>query len=129
MSDNIEITEAAVWQGGDAVLMKRVRNLDGTYLQQADVASIALTVYDRANAMAVVVGPLALTVASVIFNTLQPYDGVLWRIDRTGYNFKYRIAGAAAFPNVSDYRVDAIIILTDNTKMPLQWDLSSVPVP
>lgn len=128
MSDPL-VKEASVWQGSDVVLMARIRNIDGAYIQQSDLSSIALTVYDRNDDMAVVVGPLALTISSVVFNALQPWDGVLWTADRTGYNFKCRVAGAAAFPDATDYRVDAIFTLTDGTKFPVQFNLTALEVP
>lgn len=125
----LPIIGAFVWQVSDAVLMARVRSIDGSYIQQSAITSIALSVYDKTAAFVLVTGPIALTVSSVIFNSLQPNDGVLWTIDQTGYNFRYRIAGLTAFPLAHDYRVDVIFTLTDGTTFPVQFDLSTQAVP
>lgn len=121
-------TQATVWQGSDCLLLARVRNIDGTYLQQAALSGIALTVRDKSDGNAVVVGPLALTISSVVFDTLQT-NPVIWTNDATGYNFLTRVAGAAAFPDAHDYRVDVIFTMTDSTTFPLQFDLATQAVP
>lgn len=131
MTGNVEplITASRVWQGSDCVLLARIRSIDGTYIQQSAITSIALTVYDRNESMAIVVGPIALTVSAVIFNTLQPYNVPLWTVDHTGYNFRYRLAGAAGLPRATDYRVTIVVTLTDGTSFPIQYSLSAVAVP
>lgn len=123
------ITAAFVWQGTDCMLLARIRSVTGPYITQSSLNTISLTVYDKNNGMVVVTGPIALAIATVIFNTLQPYDGVLWSIDKTGYNFKYRLAGLTAFPNASDYRVTIIFTLTDGTTFPVEYDLTAMAVP
>lgn len=122
------ITKAAVWQDSDAVLLARVRSIDGTYIQQANFSSIVATVYDQNNSMAVV-ATVTLTISSVVFDTLQAYDGVLWRADRTGYNFKVRMAGVTVFPEARDYAVVILFTLTDGTTFPLKYELSAEAVP
>lgn len=123
------ITKAQVWQDSDAQLLARIRSVTGAYLQQSDLTSISLSVYDQNNANELVTGPTALTISSVVFNSLQAYDGVLWTVDRTGYNFKYRIAGLTAFPLARDYRVVITFTLTDGTTFPLVFELSAEAVP
>jgi hypothetical protein len=128
MNQPLPITDGTVWEGSDALILARIRNINGNYLQQSDVALIQLTVYDRNNNLAVVYGPVSLTVSQVVFNSLQ-LNPVTWTVDATGYNFLYRIAGAAGFPNATDLRVDVIFTLTDATSFPVQYNLTVQPVP
>lgn len=134
------MTSAAVWQGSDCLLIARIRSIDGTYLQQSAVSSIAVTAWNQLGGRdnPPLAGPFAPAVASVVFNTLQQ-NPVLWPVDAVGYNFLYRLAGVAALPTwVSqglgeptdgETWVDVIFTLTDGTNFPAQWDLSTLPVP
>jgi hypothetical protein len=124
----LPVVQGAVWKNADAVLLARIRSIDGTYLQQSTLTSIVLTVYDSDD-LTTVVYTVTLTVSSVVYNTLQAYDGILWTIDHTGYNFKYRVAGASAFPGVQDYVVVIMFTLTDGTSFPLKYELSAGAVP
>lgn len=110
------------------MLLARLRAIDGTYPQQANVTSIILNVYDRENDMTRVYGPISVSIGS-LFNTIQPYDGILWAVDRIGYNFKYRIAGALAFPQARDYRVVFMFIMSDGGLIPLEYDTGVKPLP
>lgn len=79
------------------VQLAQIQGLDGVYIHQADVTSIAYTVYDLTNASAVV-GTGTLTVASVVYDAMQTDD--IWERDTIGYNFK-TIIPASRFPNAS----------------------------
>jgi hypothetical protein len=132
------VVQGTVWQGSDCVLAARIRSIDGQYLNQVSLTSVVLTVYNQLAKRAVLLGPLNLTISSVVFDTLQ-HNSVLWPIDAIGYNFLYRLAGAAAFPtwvslglaNPTEGQtfVDVIFTLLDGTDFPAQWSLSTMPVP
>ncbi len=84
-----------VFKNGSATLLARVVGSDGTVLQQADIASVAYTIYllddDDPDAAAEIEGHTdeAVDVASLIYDSLQTDD--LWGtdVDTTGYNFKH----------------------------------------
>ena len=81
------------------VLMDRIQGEDATDMQQADVTAITYRVwqYDSQTAMqndtdGTEVGTSAsLTVASVIFDTLQ--TDARWGADTEGYNFRFTLPG------------------------------------
>lgn len=91
---------------------------EGAPFVQADFSAIALYVYDVTGA-AIVTGfnGTALTIASVIFDTLQP-----WWVDSTGHNFRYTI-GPTAFPTGdSIYRVEVKFTMTDGRVGGAEWE-------
>ena len=73
--------------------LARVVGNDASEIQQADISSGVYSVYllddNDADSRTAVTGHAAgeLTIASVIFDTLQTDD--LWTVDSTGYNFKH----------------------------------------
>ena len=81
--------------GGTVSIMHRLTSDAGVTLKQADVASIAYTIYgvDAAGRMTAVVGhsDVALDKTAVVFDELltsKPWDPVA---DATGYNFRHTI--------------------------------------
>ena len=81
--------------GGTISIMHRLTSDAGVALKQADVASIAYTIYgvDAAGRMTAVVGhsDVALDKTAVMFDELltsKPWDPVA---DATGYNFRHTI--------------------------------------
>ena len=84
------------WEDTNLVVMSRVLDADQTAIVQADIASIAMKVFDESGTQ---IGTTeALTVASVIFDTLQTDYGWSTNVDSTGYNFRTTVTGATYFP-------------------------------
>ena len=94
MPTEASVSTFRVVAGNPAVYIARILGLDGAYLQQADVSSIAYTVYDLDNASAQVTTG-TFTPSSTIYDTLQ--TGQIWTQDELGYNFKATLP-AACFP-------------------------------
>jgi len=102
---NAVATKALVFKNGTLTCMARVVGADATAIVQAELSSIAYSVYaldpDDEDAQTVVTGHdgTALTVASVVYDTLQTDDDRL-AVDSTGYNFLHEIdvSTAEAFP-------------------------------
>jgi hypothetical protein len=89
-----QIGSGTVFEDGSASFMSRVYGPDGSALQQADLTSITFKVYDSGGTEA---ATGTLTIADVVFDTLQ--TDARWNpdIDTTGYNFRDdRIAGTFA---------------------------------
>lgn len=86
--------------------MARVRGNSGSNLVQADVTSIAFSVYNKADlTTATVTGTL--NASDVIFDTLQTDSR--WAKDSTGYNFGWNVpASIFATGNVT-YRIEVKI--------------------
>ena len=82
-----------VFKNGSATLLARVAGANAVNIVQADIASIKYTVYlldeDDEDSQTAIVGHIdvALTVASIIYNTLQ--TDARWSKDATGYNFAH----------------------------------------
>jgi hypothetical protein len=79
---NVNYTE--VLEDSGKRLMNRITDDSGTDLEQADVSSIAYTVYDAADLSSSTASG-SLTVSTVIYDTLQTDSA--WDTDSTGYNF------------------------------------------
>jgi hypothetical protein len=92
------------FKNGSAVLMARIVDAAGANVQQSGVAAIEYSIYEldpcRPDNLTAVAGHdgVALTVANVIYNTLQ--TGGLWTLDAVGYNFRHEIdvTTSEAFP-------------------------------
>jgi hypothetical protein len=97
--------------GGSATLMARIVGASGANIVQADIASIAYSIFtfDRyAKTRTGVTNhtAVALTVANVVFNTLQ--TDAIWTVDATGYNFRHvlDVSPNAAFAAVGTYLIE-----------------------
>ena len=81
------------FKNGSVTCLARVLGNDASAIEQADISSGVYSVYllddNDADSRTAVTGHVAgeLTIASVIFDTLQTDD--LWSVDSTGYNFKH----------------------------------------
>lgn len=99
-----DLTRAAIWEDGDASCMARVQ-VAGANITQATTASVTRRIYDLDGSTPTVDtenggNGTALTVASVVFDTLQ--TDARWTEDETGYNFRDDLPGTK-FPT-SDHR-------------------------
>lgn len=123
------IVQALVWQGSDVLLLARCRSILGPYISQASLSSITLQVWDK-NEQTIIYGPINLTIASVVFNTLQT-NPVLWTQDVIGYNFLYQLNGSLAFPAADDYKVNVLFydLNAPPRYFPLQYQCSAERVP
>ena len=92
MADAADIHGTA-FKNGSATLLARVVGNDAANIVQADIASARYSVYllddQDADSRTAVSGhgDVSLTVADIIFNTLQTDD--LWTVDSVGYNFRH----------------------------------------
>jgi len=84
-------THGTAFKNGSATLMARIVGPDAGNITQADIDTVAYSVYllddQNADNRTSVEGhsSVALTVADVIFDTLQ--TNAVWTVDATGYNF------------------------------------------
>lgn len=78
------------WKGVPLVLLSHAVDGDGGEIVQADVASLALKVFNQDTGTQILT-TIVPVVADTIFDTLQlDYD---WDEDTEGYNFRYTLAG------------------------------------
>ena len=122
MPANIETSYA--WKDGDATCLARVK-MSGSLLLQATAATISRSVYlkeqnpgaDRT----LVSGPTALTVASVVFDTLQTDDR--WDRDSTGYNFRDSIPYTVFSQAGRVYEVDYSFVGSGDQRFKVRFDI------
>ena len=95
------ITKGSVFEDGGASLMARVVGNAGANIVQADITSIARNVYVGSTLS---VGPTAMTVATVVFDTLQ--TDARWGEDSTGYNFRDDVAATVFADGDVIYRIE-----------------------
>ena len=129
MSGTSQVVEATVTEDGSLSLLRRILKWDGSYLQVADVSSIAYSIYDELT-RSVVSGHngVSLTPSQVIFDTLQLDK--LWTADATGYNFRHTIdvSSAPAFPEADrSYVVEHVITPTSGPPIHLLWRVRVLP--
>jgi hypothetical protein len=93
------------FKNGSATLLARIVGHSGANVLQADLNTIKYTVYllddQNSDNRTAVDGHanVALTIAEVIFNTLQ--TDAVWTVDATGYNFRHEL-------NVSAHQAFAV---------------------
>jgi hypothetical protein len=85
------IVTEAVFEDSGCYLLARIRGNDAANIVQADISSINLCVSQKGGTPDT--AGTAVTVATVIFNTLQ--TDARWTVDSTGYNFRYEVPAAS----------------------------------
>ena len=92
---NTVATPGRIFKNSTGTFMAKIIGADAAEIAQADISSIAYSVYGRdpdcEDTQTVVSGHdgVTLTVASVVFDTLQTDSR--WTVDTTGYNFRFEI--------------------------------------
>jgi len=119
------ITKGKIFVGQTPALMKRVEASDGTRLLQADVNSIAYTIYDKGDSLTTPVdsGTGALSKTSVVFDTLQTDYGWTDSGDSTGYNFRWNCPGTFFEEAGTTYRIEVVITDTADKLIPLVFEI------
>ena len=116
----------AIWEETSLRVMARMTDINNALILQASVASISYRAV--ANGDTEVVASTSLTVASVVFDTLQTTAlDPAWTLDGTGYNFKY-IFPPATFPTGGD-TIYLPITFTDTSSPTAHVSLLGVKVP
>lgn len=118
----------AVYESASAVYMARIVGTDGAELEQADLSSITLYVRDHAaQATPIADSPYTLTIADVVFDTLQTStDNALWTVDTTGYNFKYDLLPAQLPDGDKMYRFEFVFVTTDSKTLVAALDVPTI---
>ena len=109
-------------EDSEVTFRDRIIDQSGDAIQQADVASIAYRVAD-VTAPSTVVASGSLTVASVVYDTLQTTD---WTADATGYNFKASLAGTCFPSGEKAYRVEFAFTMTSGGPLYVLKEVSTV---
>ena len=103
MAKSADIPSITIFEDSGAVLMRHIVGNDRVAIQQADITSATRNVYDR---QTLVLGPTTLTVADVVFDTIQTDARWTNTEEATGYNFRDDVP-ATAFPTGDRvYRVE-----------------------
>jgi len=122
MIHNNKINHLVVIEDSQPQFMARILNSSGEAAEQSHFGAgggIAYKIYDEAAVGDGVVKEGTLTVADVVFDTLQTDDR--WTKDDQGYNFRWQ-APADAFPNGNkQYRVE--IAFTETGGSPIFYVL------
>ena len=118
------------FKNGSAILMARIVDSAGAYIQQSGVSAIKYSIYEldpcRPDNVAAVTGhdAVSLIVSSVVYDTLQ--TGGLWTIDAVGYNFRHQISvnQNEAFPKAGTlYQVRYELTPTTGQKSIIRFQL------
>lgn len=121
------------------IFLARVVGNDGSYLQQANLSSIAYGIFslnpNDPDSETAVTGhsAVSLTIASVVWDTLQ--SDALWMnddgeyVDATGYNFRFQpsIASNQAFPVAGvEYLVRVTMTPSSGQKIVVCWKVRCI---
>jgi hypothetical protein len=118
------------FKNGSAILMARIVDSAGAYIQQSGVSTIKYSIYEldpcRPDSLSAVAGhnAVSLTVSAVVFNSLQ--TGGLWTIDAVGYNFRHQInvSQDEAFPKAgTQYQIRYELIPSAGQKSIIRFQL------
>jgi hypothetical protein len=118
------------FKNGSAILMARIVDSAGAYIQQSGVSAIKYSIYEldpcRPDNLAAVTGhdAVSLIVSGVVYDTLQ--TGGLWTIDAVGYNFRHQISvnQNEAFPKAGTlYQVRYELTPTTGQKSIIRFQL------
>jgi hypothetical protein len=101
------IETVIVNQGSTFAIMYRVM-VDGDEMVQADVDTIEYAIYNDDTREAVL-ALTSLTVANVVFNTLQTDER--WTVDTEGYNFRHDVSHSLLTDPDITYRIEYKITL------------------
>lgn len=143
------ITKGIVFEGGSFVLLARILGADGEPVTQASLTDIDYEVWSipvpleeqrgdwttkfvDVSVPAKEVAETAMTVASVIFDTLQTDDR--WTVDTTGYNFAFEAPAATLpasdledYPQIPWYNVSVKFTPATGGVFFAQFNLQAVP--
>lgn len=117
------INTGSIWEDYPTQLMARIVGNDGSYITQATISTITYKVIDTSDGT-VVVSNGSMTVASVVFDTMQ--SDSRWELDDVGYNFRAEIAGASFPSSGRVYRVEVLFTPSSGSAFIVVFDLTSV---
>jgi hypothetical protein len=115
-----------IFEDSSASFLARIRKANGGLIQQSDINSILVKVFNTHASSVTPVYSDTLVISSVIFNTLQ--TGEQWGLDATGYNFIHTVPATAFATPSKNHRVEYKISLTDGGIIWLTADVVVQPV-
>lgn len=99
------IIRGEAFEDSGVSLMGRIRGHDGENIVQADLSSIAYSVFDVTNPASVTAGGTGtLTIADVVYDTLQTDSR--WTKDSVGFNFLWPVAATHFASGGKTYRFE-----------------------
>jgi len=113
-----------IYEDSGATLMARVLGDDATAIQQADVSSIAYSVYDLDDTSSPSTGTL--TVSDVVYDTLQTDDR--WDADTTGYNFKWAAPASLFATGDRVYKVEVAFTPASGEVFHVVWTVTVLSI-
>lgn len=102
---SLKVITGTIFEDGGATILARIVGWDGNNLTQASLTGITYVIKNL-NTDTVVVASTALTVSTVIYDTLQ--TTAIWSEDSTGFNFKHHIADTVFSDGSTKYSIEYI---------------------
>lgn len=121
------ITNGTVVEDNPAFLMKRAFNTAGADITIASISTITYTIHDTADGTEVV-AQTSLTVADVVFDTLQITDAWLNAGgEADGYNVGAELPGSGWATPGQILQIQATVTPVSGSVFPLIWRVSVLP--
>ena len=104
--------------------MARIQGADASNITQATTSAITLAVFKNANTTATYTA--SLTVADVVFNSLQTDSR--WDKDSTGYNWRYAVIASVFDDGDATYRLEFKFTPTSGSQYFVIFEIDTVEV-
>ena len=117
-------TRAIIYEDSGITCMARIQGGDASNITQATTSAITVAVFKNANTTATYTA--SLTVADVIFDSLQTDSR--WSKDSTGYNFRYGVIASVFDSGDATYRVEFKFTPTSGSQYWVIYSIDTVEV-
>ena len=115
-------TRSTIYEDTGVTCMARIVGADSTAITQSTTSAITLAVFKNASTSATYTA--SLTVADVVFNTLQT-DG-RWNLDSSGYNFRYSAIASIFADGDATYRLEYKFTPTSGSQYFVIYEIDTV---
>lgn len=104
--------------------MARIQGADTSYITQATTSAITVAVFKNANAVATYTA--SLTVADVVYDSLQ--TDARWSKDSTGYNWRFPVVASVFDAGDATYRLEFKFTPTTGSQYWVIYEIDTVEV-
>ena len=117
-------TRGTIYEDSGLTCMARIQGADTSYITQATTSAITVAVFKNANAVATYTA--SLTVADVVYDSLQ--TDARWSKDSTGYNWRFPVVASVFDAGDATYRLEFKFTPTTGSQYWVIYEIDTVEV-